>query len=86
MGEIPFARTKLPTLPSANWDSHNTLVVASLETPAAIGSGQTSEGIVVDLDSVDVPWGVLRVVFDEEDLVDECREDNNEVVLEGLCE
>jgi hypothetical protein len=65
------------------------VVVASLVTPAAIASGQTSEGMVVELDPVDVLSGTLRVVVndaDGESLLDECKEDNNEILLEGLCQ
>jgi hypothetical protein len=67
-------------------DEEGEVAVASLETPEEIASGDTSEGLVVELDPADVPSGTLRVVVDEAGgVLDECQEDNNEQLIEGLC-
>ena len=70
-------------------DEDTEVALASVQTPEVIESGQTSQGLVIELDPADLPLGSLRVVVDEDGgagVLDECREDNNEQILEGLCD
>lgn len=59
-------------------------------TDEAVAPGTTTPGIVVDVAPSDMPDGQLRVIVDDDngvELIDECHEDNNAVVIdEGVCE
>ncbi|MEZ4382088.1 MAG: FG-GAP-like repeat-containing protein [Nannocystaceae bacterium] len=61
----------------------------TLVTDAAIEPGATNPGFVFDVDPLDMPDGQLRIVVDDDagvELIDECHEDNNELILdEGVC-
>jgi hypothetical protein len=52
-------------------------------------AGYATEGIVLQLAMTDLPTGTLILVADDDGtgmgVIEECDEDNNELVLEGLC-
>ena len=64
-------------------------VETSTEADASVFSGFTTEGVTYRIDLADLPTGTLVVVADDDGTgtgtIDECDEDNNELVLEGLC-
>jgi len=63
----------------------------TLYTEAFVVSGRSTPGIAVNLDPAEVPEGRIWVVVDDDgaggSILDECREDNNEILIsEGLCQ
>ncbi|MDP6945527.1 MAG: hypothetical protein QF464_15365, partial [Myxococcota bacterium] len=58
-------------------------------TPSIVPSGETTVGLVFDLEASAIPEGVLKFVVDDEEgvqYISECHEDNNELVItSGLC-
>ncbi len=72
-------------LTNGNWVHFLTLITEEAVTP-----GATTPGIVVNIAPTDMPDGQLRIVVDDDkgvELIDECHEDNNEVIIdEGVCD
>ena len=85
MGDLPAGvNASLYAKRGPNWELLETRTVSS-----AIGAGTSSEALVFELDTADLPAGTVKFVVDDAagtQAVSECDEDNNEIIVEQLCE
>ncbi len=65
------------------------VLLATVQADPLVRAGFALEGTLFELEMADLPTGTLVIVADDDGTgtgtIDECDEDNNELVLEGLC-
>ena len=85
MSELPAGvNVSLYAKQGPNWNLLETRAVSG-----AIGAGTSSEALVFDIDTADLPADTVKFVVDDAagtQALSECHEDNNEIIVEGLCE
>ena len=66
-----------------------TTLLQVFDTQDPVRSGFSTEGITVRIPTDEIPEGTIMVVADDDGMgqggIDECTEDNNSTLLEGLC-